>query len=106
MKRRSFLKLMGRAAAVSPFVPITARLLDGQDLATWREAPLTATEALTRLQDHKNDLTALVHEVYKGAIVGHVRAFSPTAQMFSAGSGDYRLEGENLMFSRDLSYSP
>lgn len=52
------------------------------------------------------DLSGLVHEVYAGEVKPNVQAQSPTAQMFSqAGRGQYRLDGEKLVGSAQLTYS-
>ena len=52
------------------------------------------------------DLTGLVHEIYAGEVKPNVSAWSPTSQLFQqAGSGDYRIDGEKLVFSADLTYA-
>ncbi len=59
----------------------------------------TQLEAIT-------DLTGLVHEIYAGEVKPNVSSWSPTAQLFNdVGPGDYRIDGEKLVFSVDLTYA-
>jgi hypothetical protein len=52
------------------------------------------------------DLTGLVHEIYAGEVKPNVSSWSPTSQLFQeAGAGDYRIDGEKLVFSADLTYA-
>ena len=52
------------------------------------------------------NLTGLVHEIYAGEVKPNVSAWSPTSQLFQeAGAGDYRIDGEKLVFSADLTYA-
>jgi hypothetical protein len=52
------------------------------------------------------DLTGLVHEIYAGEVKPNVSSWSPTSQLFQeAGAGDYRMDGEKLVFSADLTYA-
>ena len=52
------------------------------------------------------NLTGLVHEIYAGEVKPNVSSWSPTSQLFQeAGAGDYRIDGEKLVFSADLTYS-
>lgn len=53
-----------------------------------------------------SSLTGLLHEVYAGQVKPAVRANSVTAQLFQeAGAGDYRIDGEKLVGSTDLTYA-
>ena len=62
-------------------------------------SPGSGLEAIT-------DLTGLVHEIYAGEVKPNVSAWSPTSQLFQeAGAGDYRIDGEKLVFSADLTYA-
>ena len=50
-------------------------------------------------------LTGLTHDIFVGRVVNNVRRESPTAMMFQeATPGEYRLEGQNMVFSVDLRY--
>ena len=52
------------------------------------------------------DLTGLVHEIYAGEVKPNVSSWAPTSQLFQeAGAGDYRIDGEKLVFSADLTYA-
>lgn len=51
-------------------------------------------------------LTGLLHEVYAGEVKPAVRAFSPVSQLFTdAGPGQYRIDGEKLVGSTDLTFA-
>lgn len=53
-----------------------------------------------------NDYTGVLHEVYAGKVKPAVRATSVTSQLFKdAGPGDYRIDGEKLVGSTDLTYA-
>lgn len=53
-----------------------------------------------------NNYTGVLHEVYAGQVKPSVRAMSPTLQLVKdAGPGDYRIDGEKLVGSTDLTYS-
>lgn len=52
------------------------------------------------------DLTGLIHEIYAGTVKPNVRIVSPTSQLFmDAGRGQYRVDGEKLVGSADLTYA-
>ncbi len=52
------------------------------------------------------DLTGLVHEVYAGRVKPNIDIESPASQLFQRmGRGQYRLDGEKLVFSTQLTYS-
>lgn len=52
------------------------------------------------------DLTGLVHEVYAGEVKPNIDVLSPTSQLFQeAGSGQYRMDGEKLVGSSQLTYA-
>ena len=49
------------------------------------------------------DLSGLTHDIFVGRVLPNVRVESPTAMLFQdAGAGDYRLEGQNMVFAADL----
>ena len=53
-----------------------------------------------------SSLTGLLHEVYAGQVKPAVKANSVALQLFTeAGPGDYRIDGEKLVGSTDLTYS-
>lgn len=50
-------------------------------------------------------LTGLTHDIFVGRVVNNVRRESPVAMLFQdAEPGEYRLEGQNMVFSVDLRY--
>lgn len=51
-------------------------------------------------------LTGLTHDIFVGSVIPNVRRESKTAMLFQdAGPGDYRLEGQNMVFATDLLYA-
>lgn len=51
------------------------------------------------------NLTNLTHDIFVGQVQKNVRRESPTAQVFQeAGAGDYRLEGQHMVFAADLTW--
>jgi hypothetical protein len=54
----------------------------------------------------KATLTGILHEIYAGEVKPAVRAFSPVSQLFTdATPGQYRIDGEKLVGSTDLTYA-
>src|SRR3990167_6609454 len=52
------------------------------------------------------DLSGLTHDIFVGRVLPNVRVESPTAMLFQdAGAGDYRLEGQNMVFAADLEFA-
>ena len=52
-----------------------------------------------------NQLTGLTHDIYVGSVVNAVKRMSPTSSMFQdAGPGEYRLEGQAMVFATDLRF--
>lgn len=50
-------------------------------------------------------LTGLTHDIFVGRVVNNVRRSSPVSMMFQdAEPGEYRLEGQNMVFAVDLRY--
>ena len=50
-------------------------------------------------------LTGLTHDIFVGKVVNNVRRESPTAMQFQdAQPGEYRLEGQNMVFAVDLRF--
>lgn len=50
-------------------------------------------------------LTGLTHDIFVGRVVNNVRRESPTATLFQdAEPGEYRLEGQNMVFAVDLRF--
>ena len=58
----------------------------------------TKIEAMT-------DLTGLTHDIFVGRVVNNVRRESPVSMLFQdAEPGEYRLEGQNMVFACDLRF--
>lgn len=52
-----------------------------------------------------SELSGLTHDIFVGEVQKNVRRESPTAQIFQdAGSGDYRLEGQHMVFAADYQW--
>lgn len=53
------------------------------------------------------DLSGLVHEIFAGEVKNHVKAMSPTADLFKevGADGGYRLDGEKLVGAAQLDYA-
>ena len=52
-----------------------------------------------------DDLQGLTHDIFVGDVVNNVRRESPTAELFmDAQPGEYRLEGQNMVFATDLRF--
>lgn len=50
-------------------------------------------------------LTGLTHDIFVGRVVNNVRRESPVSMLFTdASPGEYRLEGQNMVFAVDLRY--
>ena len=50
-------------------------------------------------------LTGLTHDIFVGRVVNNVRRESPVSMLFQdASPGEYRLEGQNMVFAADLRY--
>lgn len=55
--------------------------------------------------DAMTALTGLTHDIFVGDVVDDVRRESPVSMMFqNAQPGEYRLEGQNMVFAVDLRY--
>lgn len=52
-----------------------------------------------------SELTGLTHDIFVGRVVNNVRRESPVSMLFQdAGPGDYRLEGQKMIFAVDLRF--
>ncbi|MCR4341840.1 MAG: hypothetical protein NUW01_18345, partial [Gemmatimonadaceae bacterium] len=52
-----------------------------------------------------SELTGLTHDIFVGRVVNNVRRESKVAMLFQdAEPGEYRLEGQNMVFAVDLRY--
>jgi len=83
MIRRNFLKRMAFAALASAFI----------DLEVLAPAVVTSTELTA--------LTSLIHEVYAGKVIPHVRRTSPMNKLLMD-PGPYPIQGEKLVFSTKI----
>jgi hypothetical protein len=55
--------------------------------------------------DAMTALTGLTHDIFVGEVVNNVRRESPCAMLFQdASPGEYRLEGQNMVFAVDLRF--
>ena len=53
-----------------------------------------------------SDLTGLTHDIFVGRVLPNVRRESPTAMLFqNAGPGEYRLEGQHMVFAADYRFA-
>src|SRR3990167_8486622 len=53
-----------------------------------------------------SELTGLTHDVFVERVLPNVRRESPTSSLFrEAGPGEYRLEGQNMVFAADYDYA-
>ena len=52
-----------------------------------------------------SELTGLTHDIFVGRVVNNVRRESKVSMLFQdAEPGEYRLEGQNMVFAVDLRY--